>query len=82
MLHFGLRPKYQTKSLHLLLKQTRHVRVPAMPRCRYTWGVSAVISMPAGFRRHLVGKTLVNVRHCDIAEIRFVGELVIVQTFS
>jgi len=26
--------------------------------------------MPAGFRRHLVGKTLINVFHCDIAEIR------------
>jgi len=36
-----------------------------------------VISMPAGFRRHLVGKTLVNVFHCDIDEIRFVGKLVI-----
>ena len=38
---------------------------------------SDVISMPAGFRRHLVGKTLINVFHCDIAEIRFVGKLVI-----
>ena len=38
--------------------------------------------MPSGFRRHLVGKTLVNVFHCDIAEIRFRGELVIFQTFS
>jgi len=39
--------------------------------------------MPAGFRRHLVGKTLINVFfRCDIAEIRFVGELVIIQTFS
>ena len=38
--------------------------------------------MPAGFRRHLVGKTLANVFHCDIAEIHFVGELVIIQTFS
>ena len=35
--------------------------------------------MPAGFRRHLVGKTLRNVLHCDIAEIRFVGKLVIIQ---
>jgi len=33
--------------------------------------------MPAGFRRHLV-----DVFHCDIAEIRFVGKLVIMQTFS
>ena len=38
--------------------------------------------MPAGFRRHLVDKTLVKGFHCDTAEIRFVGELVIVQTFS
>jgi len=29
--------------------------------------------MPAGFRRHLVGKTLVNVFRCDTAEIRFVA---------
>ena len=33
----------------------------------YTQGDSDVISMPAGFRRHLVGKTLKNVFHCDIA---------------
>ena len=38
--------------------------------------------MPAGFRRHLVGKTLINVFHYDIARIRFVGKLVITQTFS
>ena len=39
--------------------------------------------MPAGFRRHLVGKTLRNVFfHSDIAEIHFVGKLVIMQTFS
>jgi len=37
--------------------------------------------MPAGFRRHLVGKTLRYVFHCDISEIRFVGKLVIMQTF-
>jgi len=29
-----------------------------------------------------VGKTLINVFHCDITEIRFVGKLVIIQTFS
>jgi len=40
------------------------------------------ILMPAGFRRHLVGKTLINVFRCDIAEIRFVGKLVIILTFS
>ena len=54
--------------------------------------------MPAGFRRHLVGKTLIkslthkmaakassliiNVFHSHIAEIRSVGKLVIIQTFS
>jgi len=38
--------------------------------------------MLAGFRRHLVGKTLMNVFHCDIADIRFVGKLVIIRTFS
>jgi len=43
---------------------------------------SNVISMPAGFRRHFVGKTLRNVRHCDLAEVRFVGNLVITWTFS
>ena len=49
----------------------------------YTQGDSDVITMPAGFRRHLVGKTLINVCfHCGIAEIRFVGKLVIVQPFS
>ena len=39
--------------------------------------------MPAGFRRHLVGKSLTNVFfHRDIAEIRFVGKPVIVHAFS
>ena len=37
--------------------------------------------MPAGFCRRLVGKTLINVFHCDSAEIRFVGKRVITQTF-
>jgi len=45
-------------------------------------GDSDVIAVPAGFRRHLVGGTLRSVYHCDIAEMRFVGKLVIVQTFS
>ena len=43
---------------------------------------SDVISVPAGFRRHLVGKTLRSVLCCDIAEIRFVGQLVILETLS
>ena len=38
--------------------------------------------MSVGFRRHLVGKTMINVFHYDIAEIRFVGKLVIIPTFS
>jgi len=48
----------------------------------YIQGDNDVISMPAAFRRHLVGKTLRNDFHCDIAEIRFVDKPVIVQTFS
>ena len=51
-------------------------------KVQYTQGDSDVISMPAGFLRHLAGKTLINVFHCDLAEIRFVGKLVIIQTFS
>ena len=38
--------------------------------------------MLAGFRRHLVGKTLIYVFHCDVTEIRFVSKLVIIETFS
>ena len=41
-----------------------------------------VISVPADFRRHLLGKTPINVFHCNIAKICFVGKLVIMQTFS
>ena len=37
--------------------------------------------MPAGFRRHLVGKTLINVCYCDITKMRFVGKLMLVGTF-
>jgi len=48
----------------------------------YTYGESDIISMPVGFRRHVVGKTLRNDFHCVIAEIRFVGKLVIIGTFS
>ena len=48
----------------------------------YTQGDSNVISMPGGFRRHLVGKTLINVFHCESAEICFVSKEVIIQTFS
>ena len=38
--------------------------------------------MPVGFRRHLVGKTIINVFHSDSAEIRFVGELLIIQRYD
>ena len=37
--------------------------------------------MSAGFRRHLVGKTLTNVCYCDITKIRFVGKSMLVLTF-
>ena len=47
-----------------------------------TWSDSDVISVPAGCCGHLVGKTQINVFHCDSAEIRFVGQIVIIQTFS
>ena len=40
-----------------------------------TQGDGDVISMPAGFRRRLVGKTLINVFHCDMTEISSVGKL-------
>ena len=62
----------------VLNSESRHLTDTSL----YTQGDSDVISMPAGFRRHLVGKTLINVCHCDIAEIRFVGKIVIIQTFS
>ena len=39
----------------------------------YTQGDNDVISMPAGFRRHLVGNTLINAFHRHIAVIRLVG---------
>ena len=48
----------------------------------YTYGDSDVISMPADFRRHLVGKTLRNVFHGCIAKIRSVVKLVITETLS
>jgi len=32
--------------------------------------------MPAGYCRHRVGKTLINVFHCYSAEVRFVSKLV------
>jgi len=36
-------------------------------------------SMPAGFRRHFVGKTVGNVSYCDVAYIRFVRHLMILE---
>jgi len=38
--------------------------------------------MPAGFRHHIVGKTLTNIRYRDIAQVHFVGKLVIMRTFT
>ena len=40
------------------------------------------ISMPAGFRRHLVGKTLKNAGYYNSAKMRFIGKLMIVWTLS
>ena len=37
--------------------------------------------MPVNYCRHLVGKTLRNVCHCDSAKMRFVGKSVIIRTF-
>ena len=39
-------------------------------------------SMPVDFCRHLVGKTLRNVCHCDSTQTRLVGKSVITWTFS
>jgi len=44
------------------------------PFVLYTQGDRDAISMPAGFRCHLVAKPLINGFHCDIAEMRFVGD--------
>ena len=51
------------------------------PDCSRIWYNDPLLAT-VGFRRHFVGKTLINVFHCDIAEIRFVGKLVIIETFS
>ena len=48
----------------------------------YTYGDGDVISMPAGFRRHLVGKTPINVFTVISAEMRFIGKIVIIPAFS
>ena len=32
--------------------------------------------MPAGFRRHLVGKTFRNVYYSDVTKTRFVGQVI------
>jgi len=37
--------------------------------------------MPAGFRRHFVGKALRNVSYFAVTYTRFVGRLMITQTF-
>ena len=46
------------------------------PFCGYTQGDSDVISMLAGFRRHLVGKTLKKCFSLQCRLIPFVGKLV------
>jgi len=48
---------------------------------RYTYGDRDVLSMPARFRRHVVGKTLRNICWCNIVEILLVVKLVIIHIF-
>ena len=45
------------------------VRVHAQTGEDYTQGDRDVILMPTGFRRRCVGKTLIDVFHCDIDDI-------------
>ena len=40
------------------------------------------VSMPAGFRRHLVGKSLRNVCYSVVTSMHFVSRLMIIWTFS
>jgi len=70
-----------TRGVNLQFQQQKRTRAfrPKLIHC--TWGDSDVISVPAGFRRHLVGKTD-KCFHRDITEIRFVGKLINIQTFS
>jgi len=72
-----------TKGSFLRIPQitTHSTRRVSVSQRAYTQGDSDVISMPSGFRRHLVGKHLINVFHGSIAYIRLVGKLVIIQTF-
>jgi len=59
--------------------------IPDYERCEdgvYIESDSDVISVLAGFRRHLVGKALINIFHCGITEIHFVGNVMIIRTFS
>jgi len=72
---------HSTLDLHQVFPGTAEF-CPRTDNVVHTHGDSDVIAVPAGFRRHLVGGTLRSVYHCDIAEMRFVGKLVIVQTFS
>ena len=64
------------------LRDTHYYANTSRPAGKFTTspcaGDSDLISTLAGFRRHLVGKTLINVFHCDIAEMRFAGKLVII----
>jgi len=48
----------------------------------YTQGDSDVVSMPAGFRRHLVGKTLINVFTVISPKYALLASWWLTQTFS
>jgi len=69
---------FTTKSLRPVSGITHADQFCVTACLAYTQGDSDVISMPAGCRRHLVGKTLINICCCNIAEIRSVAELVII----
>jgi len=51
-------------------------------KMRATSGSIRAFQCQLAFARHLVGKTLINVFHRGITEIRFVGKLMIIRTFS
>jgi len=72
------RPRLLLASLASLGMTLRIRGLSSIEKHRVTATQFRSISMPADFCRHLVGKTLRNVCHCDSTEIRFVGKSVII----
>ena len=84
LLHLRLRRRRATRNRQKRDPRSTSDSCPTKFAARYSvsayrpsQGDSDVISMPAGFRRHLVGEPPINDFHCGI-----VVELVIIQTFS